>query len=166
MGKFFFFLADVWLMMWLYRGASIDFFFFIQGKWLSYFSEFQFFKFIDLSTGQEFLKASMSGDKVVLTYKRKRSSSITGLSHGNSGHNTVTEAPNDSPLDTPDKCETLTDEHISQDPKGNSTVRFWKLCKSYFIFYCIESNKKCHLGLSTSNIAHISIVDVLHWLLA
>lgn len=63
----------------------------------------------------------MSNSKVVLTYKRKRPSSRTGLADGNVGHNALSEAPND---DNPDKYDALTDEHISQNRKGNSTVRF------------------------------------------
>ena len=59
----------------------------------------------------------MSNSKVVLTYKRKRPSSRTGLADGNVGHNAPSEAPND---DNPDKY----DERISQNRKGNSTVRF------------------------------------------
>jgi hypothetical protein len=73
----------------------------------------------------------MSSGKVVLTYKRKRPSSRNGLTHGNSGCDALLGRPNDTPLVTPDKHGALSDEHISENHKGHSSVRFWRLCNPY-----------------------------------
>lgn len=69
---------------------------------------------------------------MVLTYKRKRPSSRNGLAHGNSGCDALLGRPNDTPLATPaDKHGALSDEQISENHEGNSSVRFWRPCKPY-----------------------------------
>ncbi|XP_030971716.1 uncharacterized protein LOC115991870 isoform X2 [Quercus lobata] len=86
----------------------------------------------------------MSSSKVVLTYKRKRPSSRTGLADGNVGHNAPSEAPND---DNPDKYDALTDERISQNRKGNSTVSLECVVCGVRgnLLYCDKCHQSYHL---------------------
>ncbi|KAL4609745.1 hypothetical protein ACB092_08G003700 [Castanea dentata] len=87
----------------------------------------------------------MSSSKVVLTYKRKRPSSRTGLADGNVGHNALSEAPNAD--NQPDKYDALTDEHISQNRKGNSTASLeCAVCGVRGnLLYCDKCHQSYHL---------------------